>query len=213
MSRTEKIHSGVVNGFKIIHYEKQYYYLVECPVCHKQKIIRLDGLRTNKSCGCIKGHTTHGISGKNKIYFMWHDMKTRCYNPKSDRFSCYGKRGISVCDEWRRDYKKFHDWVIDNGWEKGLQIDRIDNDGNYEPANCRFVSNKINSRKRQNTVWVNLNGKKLCFAEACEILKLDRRAYKAIHILMKSGKSFKTSVDGYIKRRAKRESKKILQTS
>ena len=85
----------------------------------------------------------HGLS-KNPIYDVWHNMKNRCLNPKNKRYDDYGGRGIAICDEWMDDLIVFVDWCNNNGYEQGLDLDRIDNDGNYEPKNCRFVTHQIN---------------------------------------------------------------------
>jgi hypothetical protein len=76
-------------------------------------------------------------------------MKQRCYNKNLVRYSDYGGRGIRICDTWMASFQEFYDWAIANGWQAGLQIDRIDNDGNYEPDNCRFVTPQVNSMNRR----------------------------------------------------------------
>ena len=80
------------------------------------------------------------------LYSKYTHMILRCYNPKSNRYYRYGARGITVCDEWLESIDNFIEWAESIGYEpnRGLQIDRIDNDGNYEPSNCRFVSIKEN---------------------------------------------------------------------
>lgn len=94
----------------------------------------------------------HGL-GDHKLYYVWISMKYRCYNKNHPSYHNYGGRGISVCDEWMKDVKTFYDFAIENGWKEGLEIDRINNDGNYEPSNIRFVShrkNNLNTRKQKN---------------------------------------------------------------
>lgn len=90
----------------------------------------------------------HGLS-KHPLYSVWEYMKARCYNKNTIRYNNYGGRGIRICDEWRNIPKAFIEWGLSNGWQKGLQIDRIDNDGNYEPSNCRFVTNRKNNLNKR----------------------------------------------------------------
>lgn len=77
-------------------------------------------------------------------------MKDRCANPDNRVFKHYGGRGIKVCEAWVNDLNAFRAWAIGAGYCYGLQIDRIDVNGNYEPANCRFVTSAVNNRNRRN---------------------------------------------------------------
>lgn len=99
-----------------------------------------------KSCGCI--YRKHLLSGTS-IYNVWKTMIDRCYNKEYHRYHDWGGRGIKVCDEWKGSVRKFAEWCIKNGWDKNLQIDRIDNDKNYEPGNIRFVTSQFNSFNRR----------------------------------------------------------------
>lgn len=92
------------------------------------------------------GKHKHGLSGT-ALYRVWHDMKTRCYWEKGPKYARYGGRGIKVCDTWR-DSRAFFEWALANGYQEGLQIDRVNNDGDYTPTNCRFVTNWENARNR-----------------------------------------------------------------
>jgi hypothetical protein len=105
-----------------------------------------------QSCGCyqIQKATTHGLIN-HPLYKVWVSMKARCYNPNSKPFYRYGGRGIKVCDDWKNNFVSFYDFCIQKGWKKGLQIDRIDNDGNYEPDNCRFVTSAENNQNQSTT--------------------------------------------------------------
>lgn len=107
-----------------------------------------------KSCGCykaeylIKSRTTHGLTG-NILYTMWRNILSRCTNPKDIAYRYYGGRGITVCPEWLSNPQLFIDWALANGYQRGLQIDRRENDGNYEPSNCRFVTPQINANNKR----------------------------------------------------------------
>jgi len=83
------------------------------------------------------------------LYHVWADMKSRCYNKNNSRFNDWGGRGITVCDEWFNYPTQFISWALMSGWKQGLVLDRIDNNGNYEPNNCRFVEiiDSLHNRK------------------------------------------------------------------
>lgn len=102
-----------------------------------------------KSCGCM--YKRHGDTNQ-RLYKIYHKIKWRCYYPTNDYYLDYGGRGIKMCSEWENSYVNFKNWAIKNGYHHKLTIDRIDNDKNYEPSNCRWVSQKlqnINQRVRK----------------------------------------------------------------
>lgn len=120
-----------------------------------------------RSCGCLrkdvtrKGSLTHGLS-KHPLHDVWKAMKQRCYNSKNSHYEDYGGRGISICDEWRYDFKAFYDWALANGYEEGLSIDRIKNNGNYYPANCRFSTIAEQSRNKRRNKFFTAFGETKC---------------------------------------------------
>lgn len=95
-------------------------------------------------------------------------MRHRCYNEINPQYGDYGGRGIKVCEAWH-DVRVFVTWAKDNGWNRGLDIERIDNDGDYTPDNCKFVEHKKNMRNRRITVMTIYTGKEMALAEAHEL--------------------------------------------
>lgn len=122
------------------------YWKCKCD-CGVEKIIKGQSISSGhiKSCGClrIERKIKHGL-GKHSLYFRWKDMKSRCFNSNDTAYEYYGGRGISICDEWADDCVSFINWALKNGYKKGVEIDRIDNDKNYTPKNCRFVTRRKN---------------------------------------------------------------------
>lgn len=106
-----------------------------------------------KSCGCIKpsGRKPSGIVKPiPKYYGTWKGMKNRCYNKNNPLYNRYGGRGIIVCDEWKCDFYAFSEYItnLDNCGEAGMTLDRINNDGNYEPGNVRWATHKQQANNR-----------------------------------------------------------------
>lgn len=119
-----------------------------------------------------------------RIYIIWQAMKNRCRNKKSNRYKDWGGRGIKVCDEWKDNFLNFYKWAIDNKFNdcknRQCQLDRIDNNGDYEPNNCRFVTAKSNSRNKRSNHLIAYNNETHCLSEWEEILNLPikQRIYK-----------------------------------
>lgn len=94
-----------------------------------------------------KSMTTHGEK-HTRLYCIWKSMKSRCNGETDHGFERYGKRGISVCGPWSESFVVFRDWALSNGYSDNLSIDRIDNDGNYEPSNCRWADRSVQTRNQ-----------------------------------------------------------------
>ena len=150
----------------IERYEKQgsrWLWLCKCD-CGKEKPSLISHLLNGStiSCGCKKGknRVTHGQSAtgkRTKVYGTWSSMKYRCSNPKDKFYKSYGGRGIKVCDEWKNDFLSFYNYIGEPP-SKIHQIDRIDNDGNYEPGNVRWalpVENACNKRTNIKLIYNN----------------------------------------------------------
>lgn len=136
--------------------------------CGNETIVRQSGLSngTTTSCGCfhkeILGNMSrkHGLSNCGRLYPLWKSIRYRCYNKNFKDYPKYGGRGIKMCEEWSNDFRTFYDWAISHGYkeektDKGiniLTIDRIDVNGNYEPNNCRFVTNAVQARNKRNSM-------------------------------------------------------------
>lgn len=121
-----------------------------------------------KSCGCymrecvIKTKTTHGGSKrkqKERLYNIWNGMKNRCFNEKDKNYKNYGARGITVCQQWKEDYGLFRKWAMENGYNDNLTIDRISNNGNYEPSNCRWATREEQNNNTRQNHYIEYNGK------------------------------------------------------
>ena len=118
------------------------------------------------SCGCeafdIGEYSRKYPKGETKhyLYVTWKGMKQRCYNKNSESYPRYGGRGIGICDEWRYDYLAFKNWAINHGASKELSIDRIDNNGNYEPSNCRWVDDYVQANNKRSNRVIEYNGVK-----------------------------------------------------
>lgn len=119
-----------------------------------------------KSCGCLKhreaANRTHGKS-KTRLYYVWRNMINRCYDSNVRDYKSYGGRGITICDEWKNDFQVFHDWAIANGYDETAErgkftLDRIDVQGNYEPANCRWTDEKTQANNKRNNNLIEYNG-------------------------------------------------------
>lgn len=105
-----------------------------------------------------------------RLYRVLQDMKSRCYNPKNNHYQNYGAKGIKICQEWLNDYLEFEKWALSNGYDENAPkgkctIDRVDNNGDYCPENCRWVDMKTQHYNTTRNVYVTANGETLTLME------------------------------------------------
>lgn len=173
---------------------KERRYLCQCD-CGNTKNISRAGLQGGtKSCGCLGVEICKNIKNKNvfqathgkrhtRLYHIWLCMKQKCSNPKNPEFKRYGKRGITVCAEWKNDFQCFWDWSYANGYKEEIMpngknkwtIDRIDTNGNYEPSNCRWVDMLIQSNNKRDNHLITYEGETLTLAQTARKYGINRQ--------------------------------------
>lgn len=144
-----------------------------------------------KSCGCLhkeqlqqrntlsakwKGSST---GDNQRLYHIWCAIRNRCYSEHHVRYDRYGGRGIKVCDEWLNDFYAFEDWSMENGYQDDLTIDRIDFDGDYEPDNCRWITQKEQCNNKSDNKYLEYKGEIHTLSEWCDILDIPYDRTKA----------------------------------
>lgn len=138
----------------------------------------------SQSCGCWKRDRLrkHGMKNTPE-YVVWQAMKDRCYNPRRSAYKDYGGRGIRICERWRNDFREFYK---DMGPRpKGTSLDRINNDGDYEPGNCRWATKDMQARNMRKTRRFTHQGEDLCVAEWARRIG---KSYSAVRDWYISGK-------------------------
>lgn len=119
-----------------------------------------------------------------RLYKIHQGMKARCYKANNENYKNYGGRGISICDEWRKNYKVFKEWAINNGYRDDLTIDRIDVNGNYEPSNCRWITIREQQRNKRTNRLIEYKGE---IKLLCEWAKIYGISAEAINDRIKKG--------------------------
>ena len=159
------------------------------------------------SCGCRRREvnakrnrlrTTHGhtVDGKpSPTWETWHSMKERCYNPNYSRYERYGGRGITVCARWRNSFASF---LTDMGERPpGLTLERIENDGNYEPGNCRWATSKEQANNRRNNIRVEYEGREMTLKACADAAGVN---YKLLYKRYKRGQPLARAISSLRRR-------------
>lgn len=175
------------------------YYECEC-ICGNKTFVLNANLKNGgtKSCGCRRlefyngtaiksGHSVTGNDRNHPIYRVWTSMKDRCYIKKAIGYKDYGGRGVYVCPEWKHSFKMFYTWAVENGWKKGLRLDKDIIPKKlgipaiiYSPETCCFVTITENNRNKRNNHVVEIFGEKKCLSEWVE----DKRVKVSINVLI-----------------------------
>ena len=153
--------------------------------CGKAKIVSESNLKngSTKSCGCWKYQkikekcTTHGGT-HDRLYGIWKNMKYRCNNSNDSHYMSYGGKGINVCPEWN-EYANFKKWAYANGYDESAPygdctLDRIDNNGDYSPTNCRWTNRITQANNTSRNRYVEFEGKRLTIAEFARAMNIDK---------------------------------------
>lgn len=168
-----------------------HYYNCICE-CGNKCLVERNSLKygNTKSCGCIhkeqivkRNKNTAKLSGDSvkyeRLYNIYNAMINRCYSINNEKYNNYGGRGIKICDEWLNGWNCFKNWALSNGYSDNLTIDRINVDGNYEPNNCRWVTNKVQANNKTNNKYLEYNGETKTLSEWCDELNLPYHTIKA----------------------------------
>ena len=159
--------------------------------CGKEHITTATNLQTGKtqSCGCWSNedrrrtrHKKHGGFGT-RLYRIYRGMWQRCYDFKVSQYPRYGGRGITICDEWlgEKGFETFREWALNHGYKETLSIDRVDNDKEYSPNNCRWATNKEQMNNRRCNVFLEMDGERHTMTEWAKITGINKETIISRH--------------------------------
>lgn len=166
------------NSFCINEYKKSCKEIKKLKQSQNQKDEEIESLKKeiellkNEPHISITKYNRHGCK-HTRLYEIWCGMKNRCYSPNNPSYKYYGARGIKLCDEWVHNFTSFREWAENNGYEDGLSIDRIDNDGIYEPKNCRWVTISEQASHQRKIKILNVNNENFSLRELSEIYNIN----------------------------------------
>jgi hypothetical protein len=181
-----------IESYELIHINKRtgsvYFVFCNCACGNKIKVLYRN-IRTSqtKSCGCLRIESGKRIGSKprNKmpyrtmLYQRWREMNNRCNKPSTLRSRTY--KNIIVCKEWKDSFQNFYEWAIQNNFNKNLTIDRIDNNGNYEPSNCRLVDTYIQANNKNNNKLITAFGDTKTVAEWTRDIRCKIKNYHTLY--------------------------------
>lgn len=183
--------------------KKRSHWLCECD-CGVERIIDGHYLRhkKSKSCGCLRIDKGIKQLRKKLEYGVWHSMKQRCLNSKNRQYPNYGGRGITICDRWLNSFENF---LADMGKRTSDKhsIDRIDNNGNYEPSNCRWATASEQCMNRRTNVFVEVDNIKMILEDACKLFDINSNT---VGYRLKIGMDIKTALTKPLQRKSKNAS-------
>lgn len=193
--------------------KEQSYWLCKCD-CGNERILDSYAFKSGKtkSCGCYhrEKQTIHGKQ-KHHLYRIWCAIIQRCYNPNNQNYNLYGGRGIKLCEEWRNNFQAFYEWSYANGYtdektENGrhkLTIDRINNNRNYEPSNCRWVTPKEQSNNTRRNHFITINGETKTMQQWADLYNISKHTFYARYSKGLRGEDLIAPVKTYRERKNK----------
>lgn len=143
----------------------------ECTLCHREYDVAQHSLTSNRSTKCRSCATHLSRSGKfanDPIQIIFKGMKQRCYNPNAISYKNYGAKGITICDEWLNNPDSFYEWAYQNGYQKGMSIERESLDKGYSPDNCSFIPLGEQAKNRSICHIITIDGITQCLADWCK---------------------------------------------
>lgn len=151
-----------------------------------------------------KVHVNRKNQGKSgtRLYSIWSGMKRRCYDNRADSYKNYGQRGIKVCDEWM-EFENFEKWANLSGYSNDLSLDRIDNDGNYEPSNCRWADDETQRNNTRRNAYYTYNGETFSLAQWSRRTGISRDALKGR--IRKQGWTFEKAITTPMRKKIKKD--------
>lgn len=140
--------------------------VIECKYCHRpQEMWTGHYYRGSNPCKCRQHHK--------RLYSIYTNMKSRCYNKNVNGYKNYGGRSIEICDEWLNNYQLFEDWALSHGYRNGLTIERIDVNGNYEPSNCKWADNTEQANNKRNSILITIQDKTQTLKSWCDEYRIN----------------------------------------